>query len=432
MKRTVLLSFLSLLSLLWMSCAKDAQIIDPENGFDIPATDEFILYIEHSNKGRMKIATEAFAEAYPEVDMKVEVLGQDEYFARLRVEIPAGDGPDAIWCVDTYLPDVYKTLASGVFEDLTPYFDNDENFRRGDYVPATWNSGVLNEKQYVVPIQFELDTLITTEELLEENGIPCEGLDTYDGFLDACLTFRKNNPGKELFSVGADKYYINELFAYTGVRFLDPDGVTLNLDPESVKHLADVSKAWYPQTGDAVSELYENRILARNLFCIANSLTPQWVASSAYTLYHYHETPVLISVQNSSGYDLAPGFDFMAIPVGSANKLNGYRFIRLVLSYDYQKKTTSLSSTPVLKEAIEHNLTVELKKHEKGDVYSDFGQYLYDEITNALNSIDEINFIRQYVRSSSNNIIKAYVEEKIDFDKMYRKLENFLSLYRDE
>ncbi len=433
-----------------LSCSKQADETEtdlPSSAEEVPTviekpdlteTEELNIYIEDQNRSRMKVAIRAFEELYPDVSLHTEELGQDELTARMRVEIPAGDGPDAIWCADTYLPDVYKSMASGVFTDLVPYFRTDEDFNCDDYIPATWTSGVIRNKQYVVPLQFELRFLLTTEELLAENGISREGLDTYDGFLDACLTFHQNNPDKELFDYGANTHFYKSLLLYTGIRFLEPDNETFSVEPEQFKHLLDVAKAWYP--GNSTEFRLENGgwagLLERNMFFMEQLPNPLSLVVKAGSLFISNETPVLVSAKSPDEKDLAQGFDFMAIPTGSKNKLNAYRFIKLTLSYDYQSdKTSMLTITPVMKEAIENDLTSSLDRYIKPldrEDTEEFYQYLHDEITNKIDSIDEIDFYRTYLRNSALDILMPYIEGETSFDAAYQKFMNLLTIYKDE
>ena len=399
---------------------------------DLTETDELLIYVENTNKSRMQIAIKAFEETYPNVNLNAEVLGQDEYMARLRVEIPAGDGPDAVWGVDTYLPDVYKTIGTGVFTALSPYFKTDENFNCEDYIPATWTSGVLDGKQYIVPLQFELGSLLTTEEILAENGISQDGIETFDGFMDACLTFHQNNPDKELFNFGANTHYFNGLILRTGTRFLDSDNAAFPFRPENLKLLADVSKAWYP--GNITEYMHptmgEDGLLARDFFFMTNIYTPTAAVMKMAYLQAKDETPILVSVRNPDDKCLAAGFDFMAIPVGSANILNAYRFIKMTLSYDYQSDQKGLLHiTPVLKEAIEDGLSSSLDRYIKDE---EFHTYIHDKVTNIVDAIDEIDHYRPALRSSVYEIMEPYIEGKSDFENAYNKLLNYLTIYKDE
>ncbi len=448
-RKKLLLAVLCLIVLLSvvLSCSKqtgDAQADPTSSAEELPAvfekpelpeTDELNIYMEKTNKTRMKIAIRAFEELYPDVNLNVEELGQDEYTARLRVEIPAGDGPDAVWGVDTFFPDIYKTIASKIFTDLTPYFKTDEDFNCDDYIPATWTSGVLKGKQYVVPLQFELGVLITTEEILAENGISQEGLETYDGFLDACLTFHQNHPDKELFDFGANTHFFNSLVLNTHTRFLepDPDDETYPFTQENLKRLLEVSKAWCP--GNSTDYIFENMgepgLLAKDFLFMEMILTPGAAVMNMADLKDMRVTPIMVYVNNPYDKNLATGFDFMAIPAGAKNKLNAYRFVKLTLSYDYQSDTKGyLNITPVMKKALEDNMVSRLDQFIDDET---FYHYVHDKILNTVDEIDEIDFVRGYSRSAMyENIIEPYLKGETGFDKMYQKLDSFLTIYRDE
>ncbi|MBQ3816257.1 MAG: extracellular solute-binding protein, partial [Clostridia bacterium] len=141
----------ALACLLLVSCASDdAKTPDAaaEEPFVFPEeTGTLVLYSEKTNHKRMQQAINLFGELYPDVKIDLQVLDQDAFYNRLRTEIPAGTGPDVIWETSTYLPDVYKTMAAGVFTDLNPYFLNDETFSFGDYVEGVLD-GVIAQNPY--------------------------------------------------------------------------------------------------------------------------------------------------------------------------------------------------------------------------------------------------------------------------------------------
>lgn len=47
-------------------------------------------------------------------------------------------------------------------------------------------------------------------------------------------------------------------------------------------------------------------------------------------------------------------------------------------------------------------------------------------------AVEEVGIIRTYVYTSAKGLLKSYATGLIDFDKMYDKLINVLTLYRDE
>ena len=101
--------------------------------FEMPGeTNELVVYSD----GTASFLPEAiglFKKQYPEVNVVTKALGQDEYLDILRTEIPAGKGPDLLVSTAKELPDVYKTMVTGIFEDLNPYFSNDGEIDLSDF-----------------------------------------------------------------------------------------------------------------------------------------------------------------------------------------------------------------------------------------------------------------------------------------------------------
>ena len=74
-------------------------------------------------------AIRIFKEQYPDVEIDYQIFGQDEYNTTVRAEIPAGRGPDLLLLNNVTVQDVYKTMSTGVLENLDPYFYEDGEIR---------------------------------------------------------------------------------------------------------------------------------------------------------------------------------------------------------------------------------------------------------------------------------------------------------------
>ena len=192
------------------------------SGFEMPAETDTLVVYSDGTASFLSNAIGIFKKTYPGVNVAVKSLGQDEYLSLIRTEIPAGKGPDLLVSTAKELPDVYKTMVTGIFEDLNPYFSNDGEIDLSDFNEGVLNGGILRERRYLVPIMYGLNTVLTTEEALAENGISPDELLTFDGFCDACAKFKTNNPDSHLFSsaITLRSYfnYLTEMYLYFGIE----------------------------------------------------------------------------------------------------------------------------------------------------------------------------------------------------------------------
>ena len=151
-----------------------------------------------------------------------QLLSPDEYETRIRAEIPAGRGPDVLLGDVAILPDIYKTMSTQVFTDLGGFMAKDEEYNPDDYYGSVMKGGIMLGCQYLLPVTFGVNCVMTTQELLDENGISTDSLRTWEGFRSACGTFHANHPGARLFSHFAPQYYYTVAFLEDrGIRMID-------------------------------------------------------------------------------------------------------------------------------------------------------------------------------------------------------------------
>ena len=121
-------------------------------------TDTLVVYTDEGSSMLLNKALTLFQEKYPNIKIDHRHYSQDECTAILQAEIPAGKGPDLILTHYGTLPDIYKTMDSGVLADLNPYMANDPEFDLSDYNEGVMSGGVLNGKRYIVPINYTIPT----------------------------------------------------------------------------------------------------------------------------------------------------------------------------------------------------------------------------------------------------------------------------------
>ena len=90
-------------------CSVETEQRKPEYAdFVMPKeTDELTVYTTAMLGVTLSPAVEIFEKTYPGVRVTVKTLGEDEYEALIRTEIPAGQGPDLLFSYGTDVPDIY-------------------------------------------------------------------------------------------------------------------------------------------------------------------------------------------------------------------------------------------------------------------------------------------------------------------------------------
>ncbi|MBQ7313493.1 MAG: extracellular solute-binding protein [Clostridia bacterium] len=417
--------------------AAEAAETEPEpdySDFVFPEeTDTLVVYSSGMLTQTLNPAIKIFEEMYPHINVDYRVLGEDEHQTLIQTEIPAGAGPDLMFSYGVDLPDIYKTMATGVFCDLNPYFHNDEEFSFDDYITGALTGGQMQKKQYIMPIQFNMPIVMTTLGILEENGIAPESLDTYEGFLDAAATFKQNNPDSGLLSYGADEAYLSDLYELCGLSFIDYVSNTITMDNDILQKFADVCKLYYnpkaadPLAGDTINSLAERKYM----FELCN-VTNSWlqVYDSAVVAYKLEEPTYLTLVPDPYGGSSAYLMTFAAIPNGSQNKLNAYRLLKILLSDEIQYGSNATLGMPVRRESFRKNYTASIEE-VKGygfEVDEESFNSLIERCFSVTRTFASPSILRRYLKLE----ITPYLQGKRSFADCYDNLYTTIELYKDE
>ena len=395
-------------------------------------TDTLVVYSSGMLNQTMNPAIKIFEEMYPHINVDYRVLSEAEHENLLRTEIPAGTGPDLVFSYGIELPDIYKTMTTGVFTDLNPYLHKDEEFRFDEYIQGVFTGSQIEGRQYMVPIQVKMPVVLTTVELLEECGIKPEQLDTYEGFLDACAAFKNNNPDSALFDFDAGAGFLIDLYDLCGLNFIDYAANTIVMDKEKLNKLADVSKLYYnPNAGEpAVDGALSSFINRKYMFRSYPTNSFLMVNDSAAIKNFGNETPYLTLVPDPYGGTTANLMTSAAIPEGSPNKLNAYRLLKILLSEEVQYGSNAFLGMPIHLESIRKNFASSVERNRELELNVNEEDYepLIEKFQNITRAFVSPSIIRRYLKLE----MTPYFSGKRSFDDCFGNLKNTLELYKDE
>ena len=395
-------------------------------------TDTLVVYSSGMLNQTLNPAIKIFEEMYPHINVDYRVLSEAEHENLLRTEIPAGTGPDLVFSYGIELPDIYKTMATGVFCDLNPYLHNDEDFRFDEYIQGVFTGSQIEGRQYMIPIQVKMPVVLTTVEILEESGIKPEQLDTYEGFLDACAAFKNTNPDSALFDFDAGNGFMIDLYDLCGLNFIDYAANTITMEKETLNKLADVSKLYYnPKAGEpTVDGALSSFINRKYMFRSYPTDSFLMVNDSAAIKNFSNETPYLTLVPDPYGGTSANLMTSAAIPEGSPNKLNAYRLLKILLSEEVQYGSNAYLGMPIHLESIRKNIASSIERNRELELNVNEEDYepLIDKFQNITRAFVSPSIIRRYLKLE----MAPYLTGKRSFDDCYDNLKNTLELYKDE
>ncbi|MBQ3707836.1 MAG: extracellular solute-binding protein [Clostridia bacterium] len=433
--------------------AEDGEIVLDYSDFVMPeATNTLTIYSAGMPGLILKPAADRFRELYPEVNLDFQALGEDEYETRIQAEIPAGKGPDVLFgsSGSAEVSDVYKIIEAGILEDLNPYMLNDPDFHKEDYYDVL-DVGLLNGVRGILPVEIKLPILLTTEEALADAGISREELRTWDGFMAAAHRYKEEHPDNTVFTYGRDSGYIRRMINDCGMDFIDYQNRVPAVDKEKMRQLVEFCSldfledaqdywgdGWYQQGGAAV--------LREALFSNFGSNNPMVLSMNRYK-FEEDDGEHLIFETVPDVYDgvTAELVYYAGIPKSSPNKLNAWRFIRVLLSDEIQGgHDNSVSKLnylrlgfPVRRESMEKRIAFQVRDFYSGGA-PEFPEY-EDNIARDIADLSEVygrmtacKAVQRTVQKYIGTNIKAVFTGKLSFDKYFDKLYSTLELYASE
>ncbi len=315
---------------------------------------------------------------YPNVNLKIikqdeskGFLDTEQMSQKMSTAIMANSGSDLM--VVDYLfwmeADVSKMMRSGVFADMSKYFKSDKEFNSRNYNQTVMNFGKVDNKQYVIPLFYNMPMLLSTKKILNKAGFDVSKCKDYWGFVEEIDLYAQkiNENSPMVFPSGSSA--IRDFYKYAGIDVFNYDKKVVKIDTPEFKRAADIYQRLCKK-----SEMYNNDFKGdqkgflnnqKSLFEFYNSSSFRELTYSIIKLYSTsNEQPVMFPLRNKDGKINALYNTGVGVRNNSANKQNAYNFAKLLLSKKYQTLTNRVyvSSIPVLNSALKASYDEYLSK----------------------------------------------------------------------
>jgi len=325
------------------------------NPITLEPTNQLIIYLPAGNLStfsRLSDAVDVFRRRYPDVEVIVEFIGNtydygalffQQYPQRVSAEMMAGGGPCII--LTHVFEDIHKTMDSGAFLNLSPFWHRDADFAARDQVNhVIMDAGVHRGRRYVVPISFYLKLYLGERHMLEAMGFDFDHGGTPTAFLNAVqqvIPAAQQNP---LFVRALGRTYqhmMNNLFPQ--LPLVDFERGEVLPYEEVVRAFSQAFAPFYGDTTDLYTLMMQYRTermkrYGRMLF------HSYWVASQeilfGYSALLSHSPlgvdplymPYIVPGRNHHGEIHASVAQSLAINANTPNYVNAWRFIRFMLT----------------------------------------------------------------------------------------------------
>ncbi len=178
---------------------------------------------------------DAFSSFQKETGIDLEIKWYERAFQMEEdlENLDESEWPDLVITTNSTTADYYRYMDEGYFYDLTDFATEREMYTSGAYYNQILRAGEYNQKQYILPILFNIDTIMGSKEMWEKISLHIEDVNTHSELLDA-LVYAQNQKAVEQVAVhfGSDAaiYLPHALYSSSGEKWIDYDEWNANLD----------------------------------------------------------------------------------------------------------------------------------------------------------------------------------------------------------
>lgn len=403
------------------------------------------------------IAVEKYKELYPNVEIKVNrmsYLEQDSnYYQKFSAEVMAGKGPDIFINSSFHNEfDVYKMAMSGALADLTDYFANDENFNINDYNKNVFYGSQILGKQYIVPINYSLPTLLTTKELIELSGFDQSKCGNYfDMYNELNRIETLYRDGKIPCSSASEVILMataNFPF-YSGIDWIDYENKLVKLDNPEIKQILELyKKTYYPFTKETLKPAKPVDEL-KNKECVLEFNNFLKTLINDYQRLTKDNTPIMLTWRDINGKIQADVCQYLAVNNSCKNKENAYRFIKVYLSNDVQCYKKEYKGNvyredqffiPISNQAVKLFLEYQINKNKNesylitglGKDEKSIAEEFVNEFMSYLSQTGLNNFNSNQCEKILQTEMEPYLEDKKTYEECIKQAKEKIEIYLSE
>ncbi len=348
MKR-ILAAVFALVLLLCLCACEAAPAQSPETVEQLRESDELVLYLP-GNDPTFSAALSVYESLYPEVNVTTVDIAKEAYNERLSTELMAGEGPDVISAIWTTFPDLYKTMDTGAFLDVSGLMETDPDFQKEDYVQPVMDAGKYNGGQYIIPLTYLVPVLVSEEGVLRDIGleelIHSEVDETFwQKVVDAQPAMVEN----EMFQTVIANLNSKHLLAFSGVSLYERTGKTVLPDEEGLRDLTEQYKGVVYDCGndeniallgESLMRAFKDREVA--FTSVINAASIDYFSMSAAAAKAVG-VPAAFPMVGADGELHAFAQNMAMINANSKNTKNAWNFIKVLLSEEVQNESSAMT-----------------------------------------------------------------------------------------
>ena len=361
---------------------------------------------------------------------------RDNETRQMLTEVMAGEGPDLIFFIDDSM-DIEKMARRGVFADLEPYFEAD-NFDWSGYNQAVMDGGVWDGHRLVIPLEYNIPILYTSQTALDETGFSVENCDTFDGFLTEAE--KVQNAAGQSRNLFRTILAFKDFAQYAAIPYVDYERQKADLSYPELERGTEIYKN--------LTELYYDDDALQGAGNIRDG-SALWISPVfplngfllAAGLINTFDDAVMMPVRDLDGGIQAQINCSVAVRNSSPNLQNAYDFIKLLLSKEFQTETikwryTDFSVLNATNEEYYKYSTTE----RSNSIVNPNNKYGFSDINLPSEDFDELmSYTDQitgtfYTSSQTQflELMQGYLDDEISYKDAAEAAESQLNIYLSE
>ena len=376
---------------------------------------------------------EAYDE-YKEVTLK-------EYADQMRVEVMGRSGPDLILFDEDTFPNLYKTVASGVFAPLDPFIEGDETYQQGalgtpePYNQAVMDAGIYKGKQYFIPLSYNMPIVTSAKDTFQKYGLSPEESISHAALLEGMSSTAESGDG---ISLHRGNFVRNTSYIlWDGVIQMDYYQNTFSVDRDRLEALLErIRDLRQYADGHPYQGAFYSDIASGKLFCELDDNAG--IALGVPDCINYYSEPYLSPLVNTDGQIGVYLEMGAAINAYSPNQRNAYEFLKYAMqAQGYNPEYSAYIGIPANPAAVEKWISHLEQSNQPRD--GSGGQIpgkpmpeeYYDQIRKWNQSIGAV-YIDTGLDEQMQEWFQPYFRGEQSFDSCYQTMENALEIMISE
>ncbi|MCI8633032.1 MAG: hypothetical protein HFE64_06095 [Lachnospiraceae bacterium] len=207
------------------------------------------IYYEAFQDFEEKTGIKAEVQYFPYLDKLEEQVLEDRKYGKVPDVLIIDQGA---WVDFKNGNNMYRILNGDWFFDLKPYIDQDELYTNGNYYEKVLESGTYQNSQLLLPLSFNIKTIFTSRQTMEDTGIylypEMNGQELLMQMEQACVRAEKRKPVIDTLSLWSSASMMIPVFwESTGLPPVDYEAQAVTLDQDLFEDMAVFIKAYFKQ-----------------------------------------------------------------------------------------------------------------------------------------------------------------------------------------